>query len=58
MNRWILTIREFSFEIKFVKGKENVVADQLFRPFLRTQVIASKVSLSKYDFSECQRKWS
>ena len=32
MNRWILEIREYNFEIKYVKGKYNYVADHLSRP--------------------------
>jgi len=29
--RWLATISEFDFEIKFIKGKENRVADALSR---------------------------
>ena len=32
MNRWILEIREYNFDTKYVKGKYNYVADQLSRP--------------------------
>ena len=32
MNRWILEMREYNYEIHYVKGKDNVVADQLSRP--------------------------
>lgn len=57
----MLEMREYNFEIKHVKGKENVVVDQPSRPVLKTQVMSSKESnpflgLSKVEFSECQRK--
>ncbi len=32
MNRWIMELREYHYEIKYVQGKYNYVADQLSRP--------------------------
>ncbi len=32
MNRWILEMREYSSDIQYVKGKDNIVADHLSRP--------------------------
>lgn len=54
-------MREYDFEIKYVKGKENVVADQLSRPVLKTQTRSDKetdtfLGLTKEEFSECQMK--
>ena len=34
MNRWILEIREYHFDIKYIKGKYNYVADHLSRPVM------------------------
>ena len=32
MNRWILEMREYNYHINYMKGKDNLVADQLSRP--------------------------
>ncbi len=32
MNRWILEMREYNYNIQFIKGKHNYVADHLSRP--------------------------
>ncbi len=32
MNRWIMEMREYHYNIKYVQGKYNYVADQLSRP--------------------------
>ncbi len=31
MNRWILEMREYNYVIQYLKGKNNFVADYLFR---------------------------
>ncbi len=36
MNRWIPEMRELNYQIQFVKGKCNCVADSLSRPVLVT----------------------
>lgn len=47
MNRWILEIREYIFEIKYVKGKYNYVADHLSRPVALVQSQDDDVHLGK-----------
>ncbi len=37
MDRYILEMREYQYDIKYVKGKYNWVADQLSRPVLVIQ---------------------
>ncbi len=32
MNRWILEMREYNYDIQYVKSKNNFVADHLSRP--------------------------
>ena len=32
MNRWILEMREYNYDIQYVRGKDNFVADHLSRP--------------------------
>ena len=32
MSRWIIEMREYTYDIKYLKGKHNVVADSLSRP--------------------------
>ena len=32
MNRWILEMREYTYDIQYVKGKHNYVAEELSRP--------------------------
>ncbi len=32
MNRWILEMREYNYDIQYVNGKGNFVADHLSRP--------------------------
>lgn len=56
-----LRMREYNFEIRYVQGNKNVVADKLSRSVLKSQVITNNVikiflGLSKDDFRTCQRK--
>ncbi len=32
MNRWLLEIREYNYDVEYIKGKDNFVADHLSRP--------------------------
>lgn len=58
MNRWILELREYNYEIQYLKGKDNFVADHLSRP-LRIIVRppeASWFGLDKQKFMVQQRE--
>ena len=58
MNRWILEMREYDYDINYIKGKFNVVADQLSRP-VRVMVSAPEekiLGVSPQELSELQRK--
>ncbi len=45
MNRWILEMREYNYDIQYVKGKDNLVADHL-----------SRLGLDQTQFQERQRE--
>ena len=47
MNRWILEMREYSYDIKYVKGKYNYVADHLSRPVATVFVVNEDTILGK-----------
>ena len=47
MNRWILEMREYQFEVSYVKGTQNRVADFLSRPINRIQVVQEDTILGK-----------
>ena len=47
MNRWILELREYNFNIQYVKGKFNHVADNLSRPVLVTYPNQQNLMLGK-----------
>ncbi len=34
MSRWVLEMREYKYQISYIKGTKNVVADTLSRPVL------------------------
>ncbi len=59
MNKWILEMREYSYEIKYLKGKHNIVADNLSRPFriLKTTLAMSDyLGMTPQEVVEAQRK--
>ncbi len=58
MNRWILEMREYNYEIQYLKGNYNFVADQLSRPvrIIQRTPEHTLLSLPKVDFKERQRK--
>ncbi len=47
MNRWILEIGEYNFDIKYVNGKYNYVADHLSRPVAAIHENSEDVNLGK-----------
>lgn len=58
VTRWMLEMREYNFHVKYVKGKENVVADQLSRP-VRIVTCHPKVTwlgLTREEFIREQRE--
>ncbi len=58
MNRWLLKMREYNYEIKYLKGKDNFLADHLSRP-VRIIVRPPKISwlgLDKPEFMSKQRE--
>ncbi len=58
MNHWILEMREYNYEIHYLKGKENFEADHLSRP-VRIIVRPSETSwlgLDKLQYIQKQRE--
>ncbi len=47
MNRCILEMREHQYNIQYIKGKNNVVADTLSRPVLANQPSSEATWLGK-----------
>ncbi len=58
MNRWILEMMEYNYEIQYLRGKYNVVADQLSRPvrIIHCAPEPNILGLSKEAFKERQRE--
>ena len=60
VQRWTWEMKEYSFEIKYVKGKNNFVADSLSRPVRIIQKShtqsESYLGLSQSEFVEAQRE--
>ncbi len=56
MNRYILEMREYQYDIKYVKGKYNWVADQLSRPVLviRRPPVETWLGKTKEEMRELQ----
>ncbi len=62
MNRWIIEMREYHYEIKYVQGKYNYVADQLSRSVRIVQrcLTTTILGLTSEEFIKCQKeevKW-
>ncbi len=58
MTRWILELREYDYNIQYIKGKDKLVADQLSRP-VRLIVRSPDpqwLGLSQDQFRICQRE--
>ncbi len=59
MNRWIMDMRKYHYEIKYVQGKYNYVADQLSRPVKivqRCPTTTILVSLQKNSYNARKKK--
>ena len=58
MNRWILEMREYSYQIRYIKGKENVVADQLSRPvrIIHRAPVETYLGYTPEEYKEHQRR--
>ncbi len=59
MTRWILELREYNYNIQYIKGKDNLVADKLSRPvrlIVRSPEPRWLVGLSQDQFRVCQRE--
>ncbi len=58
MNRWLLEIREYNYEVKSLKGKYNFVADHLSRPvrIIERPPEVSWLGLDKPEFVSEQRE--
>ncbi len=62
MNRWIMEMREYHYEVKYIQGKYNYVADQLSRPVRIVQRCPTTtiLGLTSEEFIKFQReeeKW-
>ena len=57
VTRWCLEMREYNFDIKYLKGKHNVVADQLSRPvrYLTYEPEEKMLGISKDELVQRQR---
>lgn len=58
VTRWMLEMREYHFRVKYVKGKDNVVADQLSRPvrLITHQPNVTWLGLTREEFIKGQRE--
>ncbi len=58
MNRWIMEMREYHYEKKYVHGKYNYVADQLSRPVRIVERCPSTtiLGLTSVEFVKCRRE--
>ncbi len=57
-NRWMLEMRDYSFRVKYKRGKNNVVADQLSRPVrvIHGSEDGTWLGKSKDEFQALQRE--
>ncbi len=62
MNRWILEMRDYRYNIEYRADRKNAVADQLSRPvrIIRCQLEERWLGKTKEEFKQMQRdehKW-
>ena len=59
MSRWIVEMREYTYDIKYLKGKHNVVADSLSRPIRVIRLVVEPrnyLGLNLAAIAEAQRE--
>ena len=57
VHRWRIMVAEFDFDVQYIPGNQNVVADSLSRIFSLAEVDAhGEVCIEKHDFLEAQKR--